>query len=1045
MRHKLLNLLLIFVFAFSLTSAGYAQGEAPQRALPQSIADLKLETPVTIDAPDILFKLDESLVGAQGLRTVVVRLSEAPVALVQAESARFRSAQAAQMGKIDSQQAAFIKTAEGLSARIVGKARLAVNAVMLEVDASALAELAANPDVLSIRPVKDYELDLSETVPYIGATAVQSQGFTGAGIRVAVLDSGIDYLHANLGGSGNPADFTANDPTIIEAGTFPTAKVIGGYDFVGGAWTGATGTPPLAPDPDPLDAGTGGGHGTHVADIIGGAYGVAPGVSLYAVKVCSSVSTSCSGVALIQGMDFALDPNGDGDTSDHVDVINMSLGSPYGQAYDDDLSLAVENATAAGVLTVASAGNSSDKPYVTGSPAAAPSALSVAQTSVPSAKQPIMQILAPASIAGNILAVFQPWSVPPTGAIEAPVQYGDGASGNLLGCSAFPAGSLAGKIVLVDRGSCSFSVKISNIAAGGALAGVIGLVAPGDPFEGGFGGGTPTIPGYMISQADSSRIKSGLSAGVVARFDPATDIPLVMHMVGSSSRGPTMLTNIVKPEIGAPGASVSAVAGSGTGVIAFGGTSGAAPMVAGSAALLIDAYPGRAPAEIKSLLMNTAETDIMNKTALFGGYLAPISRIGGGEVRVDRALASKVAAWDSADLTGVLNFGFHDVYQENIVLKRTVTVRNYSAARVQYRVQPSFRFADDEATGAVSVIAPSVVVVKPFSTVEFPVKLIINAASLRTWGMNSGTLGANPETLTTFEYDGYISLVDTRNAKNNIHVAWHVLPRLAGDIRVKVNARDMNIRNDGAGASTVESYSLIGLSDNLPQGGPGEQAPTPDLRYLGYATFPVPAGFCSSVDSFLLSFAVNTWERQTHANAPASIRVNLDVDNNPATGAGLNGAEYQIRTADYTLNAISDGRNLAWVVNLATGSASAFFFTDHETNNGNTVMTICAEQIGMNATNFGQPINISAQTVDIYFGGPGDLITGITIAPLGERYLGVFDSTGSSAATIAAHSFDNLFVYDFGPGVNNTENGLLLLFRGGAPINNEAAAIYINP
>ena len=67
-----------------------------------------------------------------------------------------------------------------------------------------------------------------------------------------------------------------------------------------------------APDPDPLDAGTGGGHGTHVAHIIGGVGGVAPGVSLYAVKVCSSVSTSCSGIALIQGMEFAVDPNGDG-------------------------------------------------------------------------------------------------------------------------------------------------------------------------------------------------------------------------------------------------------------------------------------------------------------------------------------------------------------------------------------------------------------------------------------------------------------------------------------------------------------------------------------------------------------------------------------------------------------------------------------------------------------------------------------------------------------------------------------------------------------
>ena len=67
----------------------------------------------------------------------------------------------------------------------------------------------------------------------ISALGRASQGLYGKGIKVAVLDSGIDYTHAELGGSGNPADFAANDPNIIEPGTFPTAKVVGGYDFVG--------------------------------------------------------------------------------------------------------------------------------------------------------------------------------------------------------------------------------------------------------------------------------------------------------------------------------------------------------------------------------------------------------------------------------------------------------------------------------------------------------------------------------------------------------------------------------------------------------------------------------------------------------------------------------------------------------------------------------------------------------------------------------------------------------------------------------------------
>ena len=211
-------------------------------------------------------------------------------------------------------------------------------------------------------------MDLSETVPYIGAKAVQDAGVTGKGIKVALIDSGIDYTHAAFGGGGAAA-YAANNPAIIEPGTFPTAKVKGGFDFIGGSWV-----PGLTeqPDPDPLDDGAlnpaniGVGHGTHVGHIIGGVGGVAPGVDLYALKVCSSVSTSCSGIGLIEAMEFAVDPNGDGKVKDRVNLINMSLGSDYGQPFDDDLSAAVEHATHLGILTVAAAGNGSDKPYVAG-------------------------------------------------------------------------------------------------------------------------------------------------------------------------------------------------------------------------------------------------------------------------------------------------------------------------------------------------------------------------------------------------------------------------------------------------------------------------------------------------------------------------------------------------------------------------------------------------------------------------------------------------------------------------------------------------------
>ena len=141
---------------------------------------------------------------------------------------------------------------------------------------------------------------------------------------------------------------------------------------------------------------------------------------------------------------------------------------------------------------------------------------------------------------------------------------------------------LAGMIVLVDRGSCSFSLKIANIGTAGGRLGIIGLVTPDAPFGGAFGGGIQTIPGYMISQADANLLRTGTAS---VRFDRQRRNS-AGSLASTSSRGPRFDDNIIKPEIGAPGASVSAKSGSFTGTAAFGGTSGAAPMVTGAAALL---------------------------------------------------------------------------------------------------------------------------------------------------------------------------------------------------------------------------------------------------------------------------------------------------------------------------------------------------------------------------------------------------------------------------------------------------------------------------
>jgi minor extracellular serine protease Vpr len=1050
MLRKFLKLFFVMSMIFSLSATAFAQqGDYPDRMsgrdLPSHVADLQLDAPVQMEG-FYFDTLSNHLIGAVGDQRVIIRLSADSGADAYAKNLdTLRAKNAAR-----AQQNAFLTLVRSLdsNARVIAQVQMVLNAVFVEVDAAILPQLAQDSRVVRIAPVGDYEIDLSETVPYIGASAVQASGFDGSGIKVAVLDSGIDYLHAALGGSGDPAEFAANDPTIIEPGTFPTAKVVGGYDFVGSNWVGGATSPPEMPDPDPLDAGPGGGHGTHVAHIIGGYGGVAPGVSLYAVKVCSSITTACSGIALIQGMDFAADPNMDGRVKDRVDIINMSLGAPYGQPFDDDLSAAVDNATKLGILTVASAGNSGDKPYANGTPSAAPSALSVAQTSVPSAFLPLMQITAPASLVGNFPAVFQPWSAPLTSLIQAPVQYGDGAGGNLNGCAAFTPGSLAGRIVLVNRGECNFSLKIKNIGDGGGLIGLIGLIAPGDPFEGGDGGDRPiTIPGYMISQAVANRLRAGLPNTVV-RFDPNFGIPLIGTVVGSSSRGPQHEnTTLIKPEIGAPGASVSAIAGTGTGEGPFGGTSGAAPMVSGSAALLLQGFggtktsgtgtpPGNAighglsPIEVKALLMNNAETNIINDP-LTGG-LAPITRIGGGEVRVDQALMAPAAAWDNAYPSGALSFGFVDVADGVVTLKKTVRIRNYDNTSRTYNIVPTFRFNDDVTNGAVSVSAPAQVLVKPGLGRDtfFEVTLTIDGALLRGNYMNSGSQGAAPATLTLNEYDGYLILDD---GSHPIHLAWHVLPRKAARVAPDTTTlipgsfpQVIGLNNSGVGAAQNDAFALLAYSPNLPEGGFGTQEPTPDIRAVGINTFTTAS--CSS--GFIWAFAINTWERQEHL-LPVSHQVLLDVNRDGNT-------DFVVLNRDASgLGTITDGRQLTWAVNLATGSASAFFFAEHATNTGNTVLYICGEQVGLNqASILTTNVDMAVFAQDFYYGGPGDLVDGLTVTPLGEQYFGLPND-------VPGNSYDpaGLSVYDFGsfPG-NSLELGLMMITNGDRGTGNRGGA-----
>lgn len=601
-------------------------------------------------------------------------------------------------------QDALVPQVVALGGQVVGRFIQASSGLAVTINSDKVDDLRTLNHVVGVRAVGNYQLDLSETVPWIGASAVQALGvtgqhiLTGKGIDVAVIDSGIDFTHAKFGGPGAAAAYalaycgdasatpargcgtqaykTAADPALFG----PGHKVVGGYDWVGEDWpTFASG---ISPDPNPIALQGTGNHGTHVADIIGGLesaagagdQGVAPGVNLWAFKACSAISSSCNGLAMLLSIDDALDlddsdwgactPGVDAGctTFDPADVINMSLGSPYGQP-EDDATQFVDIASYYGSVVVASAGNSGDRPYILGSPSAAAGAISAAESTVPSAK--LEKITAGSVVAGGL---WQAWSPAISGPLSGPLQYGDGANGNLLGCSAFPAGSLAGKVVLLDRGTCAISIKGANASAAGAVLVLVANNAfSNTPPNFSYGGGTVTAPVLSITQTDGVNLKTVL--GQTAAVNPASPILLPDDIVATSSRGPRTADGAIKPDISAPGASVSAEAGTGAGKTAFGGTSGAAPMVAGAAALMVqnleqrgilnDANPGVVRPGIsmtplvKAMLQNNANpnTYIGGSAANGGkGFLAPITLQGAGRVDALAAYNTSLMALDVTDL-----------------------------------------------------------------------------------------------------------------------------------------------------------------------------------------------------------------------------------------------------------------------------------------------------------------------------------------------------------------------------------------------------------
>jgi hypothetical protein len=504
-------------------------------------------------------------------------------------------------------------------------------------------------------------------------------------------------------------------------------------------------------------------------------------------------------------------------------------------------------------------------------------------------------------------------------------------------------------------------------------------------------------------------------------------------MAPSSSRGPQHEdTTLIKPEIGAPGASVAAIAGSGTGTAPFGGTSGAAPMIAGSAALVLDKYPALRPHEVKARLMNTCETNI--KTDPFNG-LAPITRVGGGEVRVDRALAARAAAWDVNTQQAALSFGFVDVFeQSHITLNKRLMIRNYSNELLTFSVSVVFRFPEKD-TGAVVVNHFPIHQVLPGVDTTIPISLKIKGDLLSGNYMSSGEEGGSGEALTKSEYDGFLILDD---GVQPLQIPWHVLPRKAANASLDTTVLDFStenptsvgVVNNGVGIAQIDSFSLIAVSENIEEGGAGQGKPTPDLRAVGISTLEVDAEVCSDTKSFVWAFAISTWERQQHLN-PVALKIFVDIDQDGTD-------DFLIQNVDLTGDpAAPDGRQIIYVLNInkdlresTTGS-----FVEHSMNTGNTVMYVCAEQIGLDASDIlSTNVNIEVYTQDNLTGGPGDEVLQLTITPGGERFV-------ASTQDLASGESGTITVSDRGAFAGNSEElGVMLITNGDRGPGNRGGA-----
>lgn len=922
---------------------------------------------------------------------------------------------AAQLSRVEREQnrvSAALTSAAPDAAEIYRVQRV-YNGMALNVDVDSLEAIAAIPGVRSIKPLTRKYRDNAAGPPLIEAPAVWDSlglGATGEGVDIGIIDTGIDYIHTGFGGPGSAA-YASNNGTVITdtfggAPLFPTAKVVGGYDFVGDAYDAdydATSVP--APDPDPMDCN---GHGSHVAGTAAGygvnadgstyagpynqsvpfsslriGPGVAPEANLYALRVfgCDG-STDVTDLAI----EWATDPNGDGNFADHLDVINMSLGSSYG-SNDDSSAIASNRAAELGVIVVTSAGNSDDSYYNTGSPGVATRAMTTASSVDSLAIVDGFSVTSGALNGVQIASFSFAYNWAGSAPSSAPLVF----VADYTGCAAATpaqAGQISGKVVLVDwapAGSSTQYCGSATRAESAATAGAAGIImASGQPYFDTAITGSATLRAVFTTKTVGDALKAALGGGVVTiGFDKtyANSVASVMPeyvdtLSDFSSRGPRRGDSWLKPDLAMPGQTIFSVATStGNQGRSLNGTSMAAPHAAGMMALLHELNPTWTVEELKALAMNTAANDLFTGTNLSGTPFGP-GRVGAGRGNALDAATSEVVAFNASDDGAVsISFGVVEVPPGALLTRtKTIQVVNKGSAPATYNLTYVARV---DSPGVGVTLSDSSVTVPAGGSADVIVTLTADPAQMKRSVRDTSVAPKQLDEVRHWlgEEAGFVQM--TAAGEPTLRVPVHAAPRLAAQMATTLDELilpagtgalpltldgegvDSNpASNPGTPTEDVSLVSVFELQEHSPRITPvGAITASADIQYVGVASDIAAA---PSLADTLVAFGIASYGDFSIGSAvDTEFDIYIDTDGS-GLGDDLGGAEFVMFNWDLGMATGGDANDVyvTALVNLTNNDLALFYanaldanYNTNVFNNNVLMMEVTAADLGLTAGN----------------------------------------------------------------------------------------------